>query len=509
MTRFIVFASVLVLGAGLEAGRADILVTTDGQVREAKVVRQNAKEVVVQADPSEPQKVEHIDAKTLSRVILTDEHGAVLPGKPGTTQPAKVWKTTTAPAVLPVKKPSGKPTYYLIPLHGEVGATVVADILEKSLKDAVERKSSVVVLDIDSPGGDIEETQKILKVLHKYNKQLRIVALTDKDLSAAAIITLSLKEIYTKSTSTIGAATAYQITRANLAAPLAEKMMSAWRAVARNSAEEGGHEPLLAEAMIDSDLALYMEMADGRPIISTERGGRHDTVLCQRGKILTLTSHEAVTCGLAKALADDCDELGTVLEMPGWTECKGMGTALADYQANQVKLLTDQIQEIGHQFDTDIKEAAAVDPSAGTYLSRITTSYGPLQPGIPMPGYPGRPAVPGPGMPRVPTPGVPRYPTSPTGTVSQRVTQIVPPETRVKWMEKSLACVVALQRAEHDIADMFSLCKSFGHELQSEVLTNLQTELGAVRTRVYEDRNKYNQTPTSGPTRTPATKPAP
>jgi hypothetical protein len=509
--RFIIFASLIVLAADLEIGRADILVTSDGQMREAKVVRQNAKEVVIQIDPTDPQNVEHIDAKTLARVILTDEHGAVLPGKPGTTQPARAWKVATQPAVPPVKKQSDKPTYYLIPLHGEVGTSVVADILEKSLKDAVARKPSVVVLDIDSPGGDIDETQKILKVLHKYNKQLRIVALTDKDLSAAAIITLSLKEIYTKSTSTIGAATAYQVSLSKLPVPLAEKMMSAWRAVARNSAEEGGHEPLLAEAMIDSDMTLYMETSDGKTTISNDRGGRNDKVLCRRGKILTLTSHEAVNCGLAKALADDYDELGTALDMAGWTECKGLGTALADYQANQIKLFTQQAQDLGHQFEIDLKEAVAVDPSAGTYLSRITTMSGSGMQPMPMPGYQRGPFVPGPVVPRAPTPGIPpRYPVGPTGpgVVSQRVTEVVPPETRAKWAEKSLACVVALQRTEQDIADMLLLCKAFGRDASIECLTSAQTEMGAVRTRVFEDRNKYAQTPTSGPARTPTTKPA-
>ena len=66
-----------------------------------------------------------------------------------------------------------------------------------------------------------------------------IVALTDKDLSAAAIISMSVKEIYVKPSSTIGAATAY-LPGKTLSPEVQEKMESAWRAVARNLVRGGG-----------------------------------------------------------------------------------------------------------------------------------------------------------------------------------------------------------------------------------------------------------------------------
>ena len=63
-------------------------------------------------------------------------------------------------------------TYYVIPLRGEVGETVLASVLEKSLADAVLRKPTVVVLEINSPGGLVAEAESILKVLHHYNKRV-------------------------------------------------------------------------------------------------------------------------------------------------------------------------------------------------------------------------------------------------------------------------------------------------------------------------------------------------
>ena len=37
--------------------------------------------------------------------------------------------------------------------------------------------------------------------------------------------------------------------------------------MARNSAEEGGHEPLLGDAMIDNSVELHLEMEGGKAVV--------------------------------------------------------------------------------------------------------------------------------------------------------------------------------------------------------------------------------------------------
>ena len=209
-------------------------------------------------------------------------------------------QATQAP---PVKAEHGDPGYYVIPLHGVVGQTMVADALEKSLADAQNRQPTVVILDIESPGGSVGEAQDMIKVLHHYNKDLRIVALAGEDLSAAAITTLSVKEIYMKPTGEIGAATAYDASNPGMPADISAKMQSAWKAIARSSAEEGGHEPLLADAMIDNHMQLSLTTGpDGKKVVSEGTSGEE---LVRSGQILTLTDKEAVHCGLAAGEAED------------------------------------------------------------------------------------------------------------------------------------------------------------------------------------------------------------
>ena len=271
--------------AGNVSARGDILVRNDGTIAEGKVISRDAKGIAFLPEGADKKDVRQLDAASIARVIATDEHGGpppvdATPATQPTTKPVPPSLVPPEPAPPPIAAlPQGRATYYVIPLHGEVGATVLASALEKSLADALARKSTVVVLDIDSPGGLVEEAQQIIKVLHRYNKQMRIVALTDKDLSAAAIFSLAVKEIWVKSYSTIGAATAFQPSNLTLPPKIEEKMQSAWRAAARNSAEEGGHEPLLAEAMIDNDMELHLETANGKPVV---KEGPGDRMLCRK-----------------------------------------------------------------------------------------------------------------------------------------------------------------------------------------------------------------------------------
>ena len=453
---FFVTMSFITLLFSATSSRADIVIGSSGNLMDGKVVSRNSQEIVFQADGSAPPP-QHISSSNVSRVIITDEHGAVV-ADGSTKAPASRWKVPPAPAAPPVTAPpAGRPTYCVIPLHGEVGSTILASALEQSLADAIARKPTVIVLDIDSPGGLVEESQRITKVLHHYNKLARIVALADRDLSAAAIFTLAVKEIYVKSTSTIGAATSYIPGNLNLPPKIEEKMQSAWRAAARNSAEEGGHEPLLAEAMIDNDMELHLETSGGKPVV---KEGPGEQMLCRQGKILTLSSHEAVQCGLAAGDADDFDELGKQLKLLGWTEAKGLGTLLAEYLPKREEVLKSESTRIVAQFQQDMQRAKDAAPT--DEISQVVIR--PIGPHRIMPGA---------------------Y--RPSQTVITRV-------SHANWKAKSLECVVALQQAEQNLADEATLCEAFGEAGAAELFHNALTEISALRARIYDDRNKYGNT---------------
>ncbi|HVT81942.1 MAG TPA: hypothetical protein VHM90_14960 [Phycisphaerae bacterium] len=467
-------AAVAALACVVAAVRADIVVGTDGSYRSGKIIEATDKDVTFQPDGS--STAFRFDRTITSDLVHTDVHGGEV--LPVTTAPADAkWDVPKEPAAPPVATAPAL-SYYVIPLHGEVGSGITADALEKSLADAVARKAPVVVLDINSPGGYVSEAIKIVQVLHKYNQKIRIVALADQDFSAAAILTLSVRQIYLKPTGTIGAATSFVPGHGGLPAIVDEKMNSAWRAIARNSAQEGGHEPLLADAMIDNTKELHLDIVEGRALIG-EGPGEH--MLTRQGEILTLTSREAVACGLAYGQADDLDDLGKKLGMDKWTEVRGLGALMGDYLEKRQAAYEAETKKIAAELALNLEAAKAADPT--TRNSYVVLQVVPQQmQRIPAQSIPGRgPAIPQP----MPGQGV------------QRVVQAAP-DTR-NWKLKSLTAVVALQKAERNLQDAVTLAKAFNQSGDVGILTDTLTKLSALRQQLYDDRNKYGTGETGAP----------
>ncbi|MCX5682311.1 MAG: hypothetical protein NT049_01325, partial [Planctomycetota bacterium] len=209
----------------------------------------------------------------------------------------------TTPAS-PAASPAANRAYMVIPIKGHIGENFPSSA-KTYLDRATKLNVTVIVLDIDTPGGLVVEAEQTVDLMIQ-NKNFRFVALVRSALSAGAMLALACNEIYMTDTATIGAAVSYRrdadgsIVR--LPPDVDEKFQSAWRAVCRKAADHGGHDSLLAEAMADRSFALTMRKAGDRIVL--ERDGTGD-VLKANGKILTLTAREAVACGLAKGIAED------------------------------------------------------------------------------------------------------------------------------------------------------------------------------------------------------------
>ncbi|MFB3890540.1 MAG: ATP-dependent Clp protease proteolytic subunit [Phycisphaerae bacterium] len=340
-------------GAVHAAETVDVLTTTEGKVFEGKVVSKTADTVTFEVRyPSGSKMTMSFEARQVASIT---RKAAPLP----TSAPKAVSQASVAddePAAPPIEKIAG-PSYYVIPLHGSVGRTITAAIIEKSLEDSAKRKPSVVILDVESPGGLITESAKIVEVIRKHAPTQRIVVLAGQDLSAAAVLSMSAKEIYMKPPGLIGAATAYM--SGPMPAVISEKMQSVWRATARSSAQCGGHESLLAEGMIDPQLELHLEEKDGK---KTVREGPGDKMVLRKGRLLTMTADEAVAYGLAAGKAADYAELGKALGMENWKECKGLGVLLAEHRKKKLDALEADLKKIETDFRNNMKLANENDP---------------------------------------------------------------------------------------------------------------------------------------------------
>jgi hypothetical protein len=350
-----------VLGV-VAASRADTLETTDGRTLTVRVIVQSSQHTMVE--------IFNEDGTTRKQTFPADQIKSITPGPiPGKTDPAK--PTAAAAPTGPVRPDRPvpppvveytTPTYYRIPLSGTVGKEMNAVLLETALADALTRKPTVVILEINSPGGMIAEVPKLTRLIDDHRRKVPIVVWVHEALSAAAITSLASDQIYVRPGGVIGAATAYTIDpRTGMPKDIEEKLASVWRAGSRSAAELGGHPTVIAEAMIDANVALFISTDGTKRLSDRPQTGFRE--FKKPGKLLTMTAQEAIEIGLARGTARDLDELAAALQHEGWAECVGIGQAYADYQTQRVAWVEAEWQAFDKRIKDHIARAEANDPT--------------------------------------------------------------------------------------------------------------------------------------------------
>jgi len=245
----------------------------------------------------------------------------LLPARLGLAPPTGLLSSAAFAAEEPAEAaPKG---YYPITITGAIGRDFTAAQMETHLKEAERLKPAVVLLVIDSGGGRIDHAEEMVDLIIEH-EDLTFIAYVQKALSAAATITLACEKVFVTETATIGGAVSYSLDEKGkvevLPAEVAEKFQSIWRAVCRKAAQHGRHPSLIAEAMVDPGFALTMRGVGEQ--VELERDGQ-GKVLKAKGRILTLTAREAVSCGLSAGLVHDVNAIGQELAIAGWKAIGG------------------------------------------------------------------------------------------------------------------------------------------------------------------------------------------
>lgn len=155
---------------------------------------------------------------------------------------------------------------------------------ELGLEHATEMGADYVILELDTYGGALNDADDIRTRILNFEKP--VYAFINKDAaSAGALISIACDSIYMAKGSSIGAATV--VTQDGAAAP--DKYQSYMRSIMRSTAEAKGRNPRMAEAMVDEDIDLDS--------IATE------------GKILTLSTSEAIQFGFCEAQVNSIDDI--------------------------------------------------------------------------------------------------------------------------------------------------------------------------------------------------------
>src|SRR5437588_61362 len=174
---------------------------------------------------------------------------------------------------------SGQRKVYVLPVRDDIMPPLVY-LVRRGVKEAMEAKADLLVLDMDTNGGRVDVTEEIIEILNNFKGQTATFV-NKKAFSAGAFISVATQKIFVAPLSVIGAAAPIMMvpggTPQDMPETMQAKMNSALRALVRTSAEKNGYNIEVVEAMIDKSKELKI---DGR-------------VLNEKGQILTLTNTEA------------------------------------------------------------------------------------------------------------------------------------------------------------------------------------------------------------------------
>jgi membrane-bound serine protease (ClpP class) len=185
----------------------------------------------------------------------------------------------------------------------------LAPFVQRILHEATAADAAAVILEINTFGGRVDAAVLIRDAL--LQARVRSVAFVNKRaISAGALISLAAETIAMAEGGTIGAATPVTMgDPGGPAQPVAEKTVSYMRKEFRATAEARKRPMLLAEAMVDADVEIPN--------------------VIEKGKLLTLTTEEALQHKVADVRADSVEAVLKFLELsdadvrrlsPTWAE---------------------------------------------------------------------------------------------------------------------------------------------------------------------------------------------
>ena len=200
--------------------------------------------------------------------------------------PSLLWAQSPVPPFTAVPKKSAKVYYFKI---DENIAKPASLRVEKAMDEASRWKANVVVVEINTYGGELEHADKIRTAF--LQSPVPVYAyINNNAASAGALISIACDSIYMHEGGSIGAATV--VNQNGEVQP--DKYQSYMRSLMRSTAETRGRRPDIAEAMVDPDI--------------------HIPGISDSGKVLTFTTQEAIRHHYCEAV---CDTVTAVLKHAG------------------------------------------------------------------------------------------------------------------------------------------------------------------------------------------------
>ncbi|HEY4831774.1 MAG TPA: NfeD family protein, partial [Waddliaceae bacterium] len=170
-------------------------------------------------------------------------------------------------------------------------------------------KPILVILELNTPGGEVYAAQKISDALKDLDTQenIPVIAFINNwAISAGAMLAYSSRFIAVTKDASMGAAEPVLVGETGQMVSASEKVNSALRADFANRASFFDRNPAIAEAMVDKDVILVLRRGkiikvDNEAQIKST-GPDPDIIVSPKGKLLTLNTEELIRYGVADIL---------------------------------------------------------------------------------------------------------------------------------------------------------------------------------------------------------------
>jgi len=198
---------------------------------------------------------------------------------------------------------------YVIDIRNEIGSGL-GTYISDGIQTAEEAGADAIVFDVDTPGGRVDSAVNIIRSIQ--DTQIPTIAFVNRQaISAGAMISIACNQIVMTSGGTIGDSAPVNIQGQEVG----EKAISYIQGTIRATAERENRNPDIAEAMVDKELVL-VKLVDGQIIkllpeeyAAREEEGEEMEILCAQGKLLTLSTQQALEYRFADAQAETLTEL--------------------------------------------------------------------------------------------------------------------------------------------------------------------------------------------------------
>jgi hypothetical protein len=208
---------------------------------------------------------------------------------------------------------------FILPMKGMVGAGLRHEEMEKVEKEADKfGPGQIIVLRINSGGGDVTEGDRIVRTLSRIRDKHRLVAWLEEAISGAAFTAFNCREIYFLRVGTMGSITKFSGDGSGGQKSAEGRDLEAWIERVAEVAAAGGHDPQVARAMVYSPIIVSYtkDPKTGKVTFYPDKTG--EVILSDEKDNLTFNADSAMACGYINGVADTDEELFKAMQLvPG------------------------------------------------------------------------------------------------------------------------------------------------------------------------------------------------